>query len=68
MAAHHDVRSALLAPRSAESGFLVPIFQAFFEYGENGRYSIPTQQLAVAFVMLYASGLLDRRRSNRLLC
>jgi hypothetical protein len=41
------------------------IFQAFFEYGENGRYSIPTQQLAVAFVMLYTSGLLDRRRSIR---
>ncbi|MBA2350958.1 MAG: hypothetical protein H0V78_03955 [Burkholderiales bacterium] len=44
------------------SVFWFAIFQALFEYSENGRYSIPTQQIAVAFVMLYVSWLIDLRR------
>jgi hypothetical protein len=41
------------------------IFQALFEYGDNGRYAIPTQQIAVAFVMLYTSWLIERRAAIR---
>lgn len=47
------------------SVFWFAIFQALVEYGENGRYSIPTQQIAVAFVVLYVSWLIDRRRAVR---
>ena len=41
------------------------IFQALFEFSENGRYSIPTQQLAMAFVLLCANWLIDRHRAAR---
>lgn len=34
------------------------LFQALFEYGENGRYGIPTQSFAIAFVILLAHRLL----------
>jgi hypothetical protein len=40
------------------------VFQALFEYGENGRYSIPTQQIVFAFVVLYLSWAWDRRKVN----
>ena len=37
------------------------VFQAAFEYGENGRYGIPTQQIVLAFLVLYLSWVVDRR-------
>ncbi len=47
------------------SVFWFAIFQALVEYGENGRYSIPTQQMVVAFVAFYVSWLIDQRRAVR---
>ena len=41
------------------------LFQALIEFSENGRYAIPTQQIAVAFVIFYACWLIDRRRAPR---
>ncbi len=38
------------------------LFQALFEYGENGRYSMPTQSLTIAFVVLYAHRAIQRAK------
>ena len=41
------------------------VVQALIEYGENGRYSIPTQPLVVAAVILAIAELVNRRREQR---
>jgi len=41
------------------------VVQALIEYSENGRYSIPTQPLVVAAVILAMAELVNRRREQR---